>query len=55
MVVFSLLLLDGIGTMEYMHGDVYHGQWYKGDMHGKVQTYLFRSRFIRIARKLTFF
>ena len=19
-----------------MHGDVYHGQWYQGDMHGKV-------------------
>ena len=20
-----------------MHGDVYHGQWYQGDMHGKVE------------------
>ena len=29
---------DGIGTMEYMNGDVYHGQWYQGDMHGKVIT-----------------
>ena len=33
----SFSIIDGVGTMEYMHGDVYHGQWYQGDMHGKVE------------------
>lgn len=27
---------DGIGKMEYTTGDVYHGEWNMGDMHGQV-------------------
>ena len=23
--------------MVYINGDVYHGEWYQGDMHGKVE------------------
>ena len=34
-IVLSLAT-DGVGTMEYTSGDVYHGQWYMGDMHGQV-------------------
>ena len=30
------LATDGVGTMEYTSGDVYHGQWYMGDIHGQV-------------------
>ena len=36
-ILFSLAT-DGIGTMDYTNGHVYHGQWYMGDMHGQVIT-----------------
>lgn len=35
---FIFLGTDGVGTMEYTSGDVYHGQWYMGDMHGQVMS-----------------
>ena len=33
---YCSLPTDGIGKMEYTTGDVYHGEWNMGDIHGQV-------------------